>query len=242
MGNFGTWFNLILIIGIPTTYGVAFQATDNQTQAVALTVIYIVAGAIAKLTEGVWTELSKRWSERIANKIDLWVSHVTANFQSHYHEPMWYQHRNFDVKGFSTQGPHTLELERVFVQLQVASTVPSKAEYNPIPVADELEKGQHDIWEFLQSDQSRSLVIIGPPGSGKTTLMRFLALYLCGHTEQKNGHDYLPILLFLSDHAKAIAKSHEEDTIVSLADLVNRELKEAERTPPEKWIRTELKK
>ncbi len=122
-----------------------------------------------------------------------------------------YQHRYFDVKGLSTQGPFTLQLNRVFVELSVAPRSFHEASANPIEkVPTDLQTGTHTIWQFMNAPQMQGLpmAIIGPPGSGKTTLMKNISLAIATrsqHRQRKGIPKQLPVLLFLRYLAPAVA-------------------------------------
>ncbi|MFO7539778.1 MAG: hypothetical protein R6X32_17200, partial [Chloroflexota bacterium] len=122
-------------------------------------------------------------------------------YRKTYLEFMFFRHRNFDVKGLTTQGIYTLELSRVFVELSVAPRITQNVSNNPIKVPRELQKGSHSIWSYLAIDKkdAPNFAIIGVPGSGKTTMLKHMTLALIGKTQ---GQKYklpkkLPILLYL---------------------------------------------
>ena len=135
------------------------------------------------------------------------------------------RHRDFDVKGLTTRGIYTLELERVFVDLGLGfesqqRAKPSASAFqvegdvlsNPIRAsADDNRKGRYDLWAFLTAKkmQGKNFVIIGPPGCGKTTLLKYVTLVLAAQKQvRKDVHiDKMPILLFLRDHAASIAQN-----------------------------------
>ncbi|MGI9503022.1 MAG: hypothetical protein ACR2RE_08210, partial [Geminicoccaceae bacterium] len=62
-----------------------------------------------------------------------------------------YEHRNFDVKGLSTQNIYTLELEQVFVDLSLAPMAPHEASGNPIEnLPEDLRERRHSVWQYLK--------------------------------------------------------------------------------------------
>ena len=215
-------FLLILAgIGFPTAFGVGYQATQNPVQALAIMLVYgIVVGVIGFLTK-VWQRLEGRWVERVADTIDASILSISAKYHPHYCQYIRYKYRTFDVKGLSTQGPHSLELEQVFVQLSVASS--SRVSPNPIELPKELAQGSHSIWEYLKSPSMPNIAIIGAPGSGKTTLLKHMALTLTGNRKQRRNSgapDSLPILIFLRDHAEAI----QQNSLIKLSELIANQL------------------
>ncbi len=146
--------------------------------------------------------------DRFSNWLGLGQdSQYLKSYLSH----IYYQHRYFDVKGLSTKGPHALNLDRVFVELSVAPRSFHEASANPIEtVPTALQTGTHTIWQFMNNPHMKGLplAIIGAPGSGKTTLMRNIALVLATRSQQNQRKDIpnlLPILLFIRILAPSVA-------------------------------------
>lgn len=161
-------------------------------------------------------------------------------YRDDYNQVLTYLHRNFDVKGLTTQGTFTLELQQVFVDLALApqTRTSTRASSDPLrPMPANLRKGRHALWDYLnaQQIQDRHLVILGAPGSGKTTLLKHLALSLATNSDQMP--DYVPILLFLRDHAAEIAKNGR----FSLLDALFERLKVWDEVEiPREWLQEEL--
>lgn len=160
-----------------------------------------------------------------------------------YYQVIHYQHRSFDVKGLTTQGVFTLDLEKVFVDLalapQAGSNRVSAAPIRPMP--QKLQEGRHQMWEYLTAKQmkGRHLTILGPPGGGKTTLLKHIALTLAKKERNQNqlNIDKLPILLFLRDHATDIAKKPN----YTLVDAIQSRLALWDVDIPRSWFEDALK-
>ncbi len=137
-----------------------------------------------------------------------------------------------------------LELEQVFVQLEVNPTPIHQASDNPIKVPEVLRNGQHTIWTYLDTKalRSQNFVIIGAPGSGKTTLLKHLALSLARH--RKVSVRLLPILLYLRDHATTLQGKYDVSTdtfVYSLAEAVNTHIQRKwQQSLPLSWINRKL--
>lgn len=161
-----------------------------------------------------------------------------------YAEYLKYHHRNFDVKGLTTQGVYTLELAQVFVELALDRQTAESASADPIrPMAAGLQEGRHAVWPYLASKQlvGRTLVILGPPGSGKTTLLKHLAMTLAPaklDTEITQGYNRLPILLILRNYIDEILQNPNFTVLHALQSL----LQKWQVNIPSEWFSDQLKR
>ncbi len=160
--------------------------------------------------------------------------------QLSYYDSLIYQHRSFDVKGLTTQGVYTLELENVFVDLALVPQQRQRASSDPLrTISKQPNKKRHDLWAYISSEKSRTrnLVILGAPGSGKTTLLKHVTLTLAAETPDKKI-DAIPILLFLRDHAAMIVKNPR----YSIIDAIQEKLTLWQIEMPEDWFANALEK
>ncbi|MEM7336042.1 MAG: NACHT domain-containing protein [Chloroflexota bacterium] len=177
---------------------------------------------------------SVKFTDRLRN----FFSSKNQQTRNDYFEVIRYQHRSFDVKGLTTQGVFTLDLEKVFVDLALApQSRGNRVSSDPIrPMPQELQQGRHELWAFLMAKQMRGrhLTILGPPGGGKTTLLKHITLTLA-KDESERPHiplNKIPILLFLRDHAPQIAK----DPQFSLVDALKSRLSIWDVDIPMSWF------
>jgi energy-coupling factor transporter ATP-binding protein EcfA2 len=239
---------LLMAVGVPTAAGLAFadKVTKNPWQALGLALLYemvvLVFGFVAK----VWQRLEKRWVDEVADWLDAGVQGLLSSrgYRKDYLQHLIYMHRAFDVKGLTTQGIYTLELEKVFVELSVAPQPVHQVSADPIRTLPEaLREGRHLVWDYLKAEQisSQNLAIIGPPGSGKTTLLKHMTLTLAADKrrhQQVGTPDRLPILLFLRNHADAIKTNPN----LPLVQAVQDSLAKWEMSAPPGWLEAQLKK
>ncbi len=235
---------LLAALGVPVAAATTQfeKITTNPWLALALFVIWEFLVLLVGFVTDVWGKLRDIWVDRTARWIDRWVVAFLSRYRKKYEKHVIYRHRDFDVKGLGTQGPYTLELERVFVELRLHPQAPHRTSADPVPkVPRELQEGRHTVWDFLTSPHLRHLVIIGPPGSGKTTLLKHIAISLASGKKRRKQvglPDTLPILLFLRDHAKAIQK----DPNIDLVHLLQATLKKWNVEAPEGWFERRLEK
>ncbi len=166
------------------------------------------------------------------------------HFQQAYLSHLGYLHRNFDVKGLTTQGVFALELEQVFVDLSLEPQTYNRASTDPLrPSTKTAVSQRQSLPQYLITKKIRgqNLVMLGPPGSGKTTLLKHLTLMLAA---DKNGPELarkikkLPILLFLRDHVEVIARSEN----YSLVMAVQSRLAMWNVNIPPDWMERQLQK
>ncbi len=232
------WQPLILaILGLaapPVVWTASAQFTGDHWLRLALAaasaLVVLVAGFVAK----VWEKLNSRWVDACANWVDRKTRLFFSSYRKRYLTYLGYKHRSFDVKGLSTQGAHSIEIEQVFVELSVDPRSPTSIKPDPITSS---AGERHTIWDYLELSHTEgaNLAVIGAPGCGKTTLLKHLALMLSARRDRR-FRAFTPFLLFLRDHAKAI----QEDAQLTLTAVIAIALTAADLKPPEGWLENEL--
>jgi len=233
---------ILAAIGSPGVLAAVWVITRELNVALGLMALWFAVTALIGLITGVWQKMLPKLTEGAANDLlkilgQIRGEEAQADFRPSYLQYLIYRHRTFDVKGLSTQGPFSLELEKVFVDLSISPE--SRPLANPIPAPRELREGGHSIWKYINAEGLSHLAILGAPGSGKTTLLKYIALALAGRTKKSAPEipNRLPVLLFLRDHAKTIG----ENPRVRLAELIYNSLEFMEEKPPEGWFEDYLK-
>jgi energy-coupling factor transporter ATP-binding protein EcfA2 len=230
---------LVATIGVPGA--VAFALTDKIAQnpwlSLGLAVVYELVVVLTGFGLKVWSKLESRWVDRTADAVDIFLQSLFFRYRRRYLRYLVYACRDFDMKGLTTQGIHSLELQRVFVELSLVPRPPHAASSDPIhELPGELRRGGHIIWDFLHAASNQNIVVLGPPGSGKTTLLKHMVLTLASGAQacrQLRVPVKLPILLFLREHAVGIKDSSDK----SLAEVIRDSLARQNIPPPPKgWI------
>ena len=204
-------FKILAGIGSAAITGAAWW----QTHSLWKTALVAVVGFVFAFSKTVWSHLEPDWAKRVAGVIDQFVRTRLTAYGKRYARHLYYQHRTFDIKGFPTQGKFALELESVYVDLSVDAAVATGITQDPIRLPAGLRteskdagEARHDLFAWLaaEPDKPRNFAIVGPPGSGKTTMLKHLALALAAG---KSSLKLTPVLLFLRDHAAAIGANPE---------------------------------
>jgi len=232
----------MFLTGVPV-FMFLYRTTQDMSFSIIITLLCEVVVLIGGFISKVGQKLEGRLVDRFADWIDITLQSMFSHYKSKYLEYMVYQHRVFDVKGLSTQGPYNLELERVYVQLGVDPTPAHEVSSNPIhKLPERLRSGSHSIWEYITNKNTRRnhYAILGAPGSGKTTLLKHMALTLASPRRQRkkiSAPHLLPILLFIRDHVNSIS----ENPKLSLVQLIRDQFANRQAPlPPAGWLEKQL--
>lgn len=218
-------------------------------QPIVLLVAFVISEAISFVLlfgKKVWERIEPDLINIIASGIKGWIAgEVVAlfyRFKRRYLQQIIYMNRVFNVRGLRTRGAYALEVERVFVDLQIAPSHMQSTDTNLL--SQRRLSGSKDVWSFLQqvvNQKATGLVIIGPPGSGKTTLLQHVALAFAQKQRRLRllRRRHIPITLFLREHA---------DTIIAamppLSELVQQFFSNGKRypnlNPPYEWFKRKL--
>jgi len=112
---------------------------------------------------------------------------------------------------YDIENTFNLMVEDVFVppHLALAAYLPvDKLPLSHLPLA-QLRQDQHHIWKFVTLEHTPCLVITGSPGSGKTSLLKYITLSLLNKEKRLSGEvpNKLPILLSLRHYSKMINRN-----------------------------------
>src|ERR1700730_13057059 len=108
---------ILTALGIPATIVAVFThfVIGHPLLATIIGVAYEVIVFILGFLGKIWQKLESRWVDRMAEWFDHWTLSVLSRYRKQYCQYLGFQHRDFDVKGLSLQGPYTLELNQVFI-------------------------------------------------------------------------------------------------------------------------------
>ncbi len=240
--------NFLLVLGsqVPVI-GIAVlwwaKNLQHPLAAAGLTLVYeLVIFVWGFLGKDIWEELKPDVVKAATDWTKQAILNGVSNFRKRYKKHVLYEHRVFGSRGLLTSGQGMIDLEQVFVELQIAPSHALMISSNPLLVKK--LKGSHPVWTFLQrfkKQHAAALAILGPPGCGKTTLLKHLAIIFARNKQRKyRSRAYIPIFLFLREHSAAIV-----DNSPSLAELCETHFADLKRypelKPPPRWFPRQLK-
>jgi NACHT domain len=196
---------------------------------------WIVAAAMLILGASMWLlrQLWKRWRARLLDRVDEAATRRLSGFPRRYRDHMLRTLRFIDLKGLATIGPHHPELDDVFVDVSLERESPHRIGEGVLSGAPGKATDRQSLSDFLDHPMSTVIAVLGAPGSGKTTLVRYTARHVCQPGRRRRT---VPILLYLRDHIADIVA----DPYVVLPTLLRRQLGPVATGEPAGWFEEQL--
>lgn len=174
------------------------------------------------------------------------LEYLVSGFEYKYYQRLIYMVRNYETQGLDKE--RILTLQNLFVPLRISQK--SLAKISPDLIQELPEQGSknYGIGELLvlmsQAPNFRRLAILGAPGVGKTTLLRYLTFVYASRQQRKLLHpkapQYIPVLMYLREVRKDIV----ENPNLSLVELINRWVQQLQISdplkPPPGWFSRKL--
>ncbi|WP_186001639.1 NACHT domain-containing NTPase [Streptomyces sp. IB201691-2A2] len=208
--------------------------------AVGALALYELLVVLVGFAGKVFGDLQGRWVKRAADAVDRWVQWRTSRFEREYRQHVYSTHRFIDLKGLATRGDHTPGLEEVFIDVSLVPGPVHAAAQESLagPVLTPVVPERRPVDEFLNGPQGACLAVIGAPGTGKTTLLKHLALGLTsGPQSRQRPRRDLPVLLYLRDHAQAVT----DNPGLTLPEIVTASLGSLQADEPDGWFEQQLR-
>ena len=145
--------NLIRALTALSTVGISAWVWAYSHHSWLYTALTALAGALLSFGKTVWAELEPRYAKTVAGAVEHRIARIFGGYPQRYAKHLYYKHRTFDVKGFSTQGKFALDLENVYVDLSVDPSVVKDIHQDPIRLPKNPERtGERGIFIWLEAE------------------------------------------------------------------------------------------
>src|SRR5215475_3079988 len=219
--------------GVPAAAAAFWRDTLKRRPGVAVVLAlayWAVVGAVAVAAK-VMARPADRRMEQLGEAVDRALGRRLSRYGRRYREHVATSLRLVDDKGMATVGPHTPELDEVFVDVRLAPRPPHQVSGGVLADAPGDVTHRYCLSDLLDRDKPAARAVIGAPGSGKTTLLRHVARQYA-QTRRRP----VPILLELRDHAEQVAASPP----ATLPQVLRARLADLQAREPEGWWEHQL--
>ncbi|WP_449473315.1 NACHT domain-containing protein [Streptomyces tanashiensis] len=208
-----------------------------------LLLAYEVILAVVAFLSSVSNELESRLAKRVASAAERLLLGRLTRYERRYRQYLIGRHSAGGVKGLIIQGAQNPRLEDVFVDVSLRSS-PLHLSQN-VPLADaeqEISVGERrSLRDILENSGPQSLVVIGAPGTGKTTLLEHATVVYARHRARRRAKCRLPILVTLRDYVQQIVGDGTAGATLTIADVARLTLSAADLgNAPVGWFEDHL--
>ena len=226
---------LLGVVGAVAAWLAAGCSLLDAAQASLLPLVCAQVGLLSGSAASLWSRLGRRIAGSFGS------SGSESSTQRRYLEAVAEHHRYI---GFPrTSNPHSpvrIEIQAAFVPLRLAPLNNRQGRAASPPQGDPGRAQGSDIWTCLQGawQHGRNLVILGPPGGGKSTLLQYVALALTIQPKDSDSsaNRWMPAFVSLAD----LLREQVEKPGWSLADAVVEQTRLSDWTPPRHWVKGRL--
>ena len=200
-------------------------------------------GAIHGILANAGKRVRRETVRKLAAALDILPQHlVIGGVLQAYLDWLAEQHATLDFHGLGVGGLRALPLELLYVPARVCrdplrdadpyeqSHDPAKAAKSPVAPSDALPFEQ----ALAQNDR---MVLLGGPGSGKTTMLRHLVAATAAARHDDPGPVVVPLFVRLAEYCKA----KEQDDRLDLVQFVSAAVRQSDHPDPEEELRKSLR-
>ena len=232
---------LVLPPGAIAVLELGFQVDLPTPLVVTIVSVYCVMALGFAFAGDVYKALIVRWTPLAADAADGAIRRRLSTYESRIRAYTIAAYGHIDTQGLSTLGTDTLTLDEVFVNLHLDSSSIHNLSADPLMYGSSRRDLHASIWYWYQKarENRTALVVIGPPGSGKTTLMRYVASTVAGRkrrSSQLKLPSRLPVFISLRDYRA----NFTADAPLELIAIVRHELKLVVGKEPPEFIEKAL--
>ncbi len=201
-GRSAAWIvRALILVGLPASATAALHAYALHHP--FLTILgwtaYEALVALLAFVSRIVSRMEEEWIGVIAQVLNTTIHRRLSGFHEEYMRYLESQVRLADTEGLAIRGDAPLRLEQIFVELGLVSTAPHQVSTDMLNDS-RVSRSQESIWQHLRAANGQAVIIAGPPGCGKTTLLQHIVLTLAAKRKIRRkfgAPTRLPILLSL---------------------------------------------
>ncbi|MFF6853087.1 NACHT domain-containing protein [Streptomyces antimycoticus] len=210
-------------VGAPLVVGTQLwpKVESHPVLAMGLLCAYEVALAVLAFFASISKELENRLAKRVADGVERLLLARLTRYERRYRRYLVVRHSAGGVKGLTIQGPRNPRLDDVFVDVSLRPSPLHHAQNVTLAdVEQEFPDGERrSLQDLLDDPGPRSLVVIGAPGTGKTTLLEHTTVVHARRKARRRAKRWLPVFITLRDHVEQMAGDGVAGAGLTIADV-----------------------
>ncbi|OMI36780.1 NACHT domain-containing protein [Streptomyces sparsogenes] len=210
-------------VGAPLVVGTQLwpKVESHPLLAVGLLFAYEAVLAVLAFVSAVSKELENRLAKRVADGTERLLLGRLTRYERRYRRYLAVRHSAGGVKGLTIQGARNPRLEDVFVDVSLRPSPLHQARNVTLADAEqEVPDGERrSLQDILDHPVLRPLVVIGAPGTGKTTLLEHTTVVYARRRERRRAKRWLPVFVTLRDHVQQIVGDGVAGVGLTMADV-----------------------